>query len=103
MNTRITVGQKKNTGSRSELEGTRNGGRYTGLDFDAFTGEEVLQVFHIKARDTAFKKGVTLSELMFKMFGMATKGESLAMPVFLVAGGSGGCAGGASRMLRVAL
>jgi hypothetical protein len=86
-----------------ELERGGDRRRSTGLDLDAFTGEELFQVFHFKARDTAFEKGITLGELVFEMFGVATEGESLTMPVFLVAGGSGGSTSGASRVLRVAL
>jgi len=85
-----------------ELEG---GGdrRSISLDLDTFTDEDLLQVIYIKARDTAFEKGIALCELVFEMFGVATKGESLTMPVFLVAGGSGSCTSSASRMFRVAL
>ena len=75
--------------TRGELE--RGGDRRsTGLDLDGFTGEDLIQVFHFKARDTAFEKGIALGEFVFEMFGVATEGESLTMPVFLVAGGSGG-------------
>lgn len=51
----------------------------------------------------AFEKGNALGELMFEMFAVATEGERLTMPVFLLAGSAGGCASGASGMLRVAL
>ena len=57
----------------------------------------------MKVRDTAFEKGIALGELMFEVFGVATEGERLTMPVFLLAGGAGCCASGASGMLRVAL
>jgi hypothetical protein len=57
----------------------------------------------MKIRDTAFEKGIALGELMFEVFGVATEGERLTMPVFLLAGGAGCCASGASGMLRVAL
>ena len=95
-------GRKKRTGTRGELEG---GGdrRSTGVDLDALTDEDPIQIIHIKVRDTAFEKSFALGKPMFEMFGMATEGERLTMPVFLLAGGTGGCASGASGMLRVAL
>lgn len=95
--------REKHTGTRGELEGGRNRRRSTGLDLDALADEKIIQVVYIKTRNTAFEKGVALSKLVFEMFSVAAQGESLTMPVFLVAGGSGGCASGASRMLRVAL
>ena len=85
-----------------ELEGGGNR-RSIGLELDTFTDEDLIQVFQIKVRDTAFEKGITLGELVFEMFGVATKGESLTMPVLLVAGGSSSCTSGASRVLRIAL
>lgn len=84
-----------------ELEG--GGERNIGLNLDTFTNEDLLQVIHIKASDTAFEKGIALGEFVFEMFGVAARGESLTMPVFLVAGGSGSCASGASRMFRITL
>jgi hypothetical protein len=94
--------KKKRTGTCGELEG---GGdrRSIGIDLNALTDEDLIQIIYIKARDTAFKKGIALGELMLEMFGVATEGEGLTMPVFLLAGGAGGCASGASGMLRVAL
>ena len=94
--------EKKQTGPCGELEG---GGdrRSIGLDLDALTDEDIIQIIHIKVRNTAFEKGFALGELMFEMLGVATEGERLTMPVFLLAGGAGGCASGASGMLRVAL
>lgn len=81
-----------------ELEG--GGDRRTiGLDLDAFTDENVIQVFQVKVRDTALEEGITLGELVFEMFGVATKGESLTVPVLLVAGGSGSRTSSASRVL----
>ena len=44
-----------------------------------------------------------MGELMFEKLSVAAEGERLTMPVFLLAGGAGGCASGASGMLRVAL
>jgi hypothetical protein len=95
-------GRKKRTGTCGELEG---GGdrRSIAVDLDALTDENPFQIIHIKVRDTAFDKGIALGELMFEMFGVATEGERLTMPVFLLAGGAGGCASSASGMLRVAL
>jgi len=96
--------KKLRTRACGELEGGGNGSRGgTGLDLDAFTDEDVVDIFHIKARNTAFEKSITLCEPVFEMFSMSAEGESLSMSVFLVTGGSGGCAGGASRMFRVAL
>lgn len=85
-----------------ELEGGRDR-RSIGFHLDAFTDEYLIQVFQIKVRDTAFEKSITLGELVFEMFGVATKGESLTMPVLLVARGSGSCTSGASRVFRIAL
>ncbi len=50
-----------------------------------------------------FEKRKTLGKLVFEMFCVATEGERLTMPVFLLAGSPGGCASGASGMFRVAL
>lgn len=95
-------GRKKRTGTCGELEG---GGdrRSIDVDMDALTDEDLIQIIDIKVRDTAFEKGIALGELMFEVFGVATEGERLTMPVFLLASGAGGCASGASGMLRVAL
>jgi hypothetical protein len=95
--------KKIRTRTCGELEGGGNGRGGTGLDLDAFTDEDVLEIVHIKARNTTFEKSITLCELVFEMFGMSAEGESLTVPIFLVTGGSGGCTGGASRMFRVAL
>jgi hypothetical protein len=81
-----------------ELEGGRDR-RTIGLDLDAFTDENLIQIFQFKARDTALEEGITLGELVFEMFGVATKGESLTVPVLLMAGGSGSCTSSASRVL----
>ena len=93
---------EKRTRTWGELEG---GGdrRSIGIELDALTDENLIQIVHMKVRDTAFEKGIALGELMFEMFGVATEGERLTMPVFLLASGAGGCASGASGMLRVAL
>ena len=94
--------RKIRTGTCGELEGGSD--RVSiGLNLDALTDEDLIQIVQMKVRDTAFEKGIALGELMFEMFGMATEGESLTMPVFLLARGAGGCASGASGMLRVAL
>jgi hypothetical protein len=94
--------RKKRTGTWGELEGGGDRGSI-GVDLDALTDEDLIQIIYIKVRDTAFEKGIALGELMFEMFGMAAEGERLTMPVFLLAGGAGGCASGTSGMLRVAL
>jgi hypothetical protein len=93
-------GRKKRTCGELEGGGDR---RSIALDLDALADENSFQIIHIKVRHTAFEKGIALGELMFKMFGVATEGERLTMPVFLLAGGAGGCASSASGMLRVAL
>ena len=93
---------EKRTVTCVELEGGRDR-RSIRLDLNAFTDENLIQVFQIKIRDTTFEKGIALGELVFEMFGVATKGESLTMPVLLVAGGSGCCTSGASRVFRIAL
>jgi hypothetical protein len=85
-----------------ELEGGRDR-RTIGLDLDAFTDEDLIQVVYVKARDTSFEEGIALGELVFEMFCVATRGESLTMPILLVAGGSGSRTSGTSRMFRVAL
>jgi hypothetical protein len=95
--------KKIRTRAGGELEGGGNGRGCTGLKLDAFTDEDIVEIFHIKARNTALEKSITLCELVFEMFSMSAEGESLTMSVFLVTGGSGGCTGGASRMFRVAL
>ena len=82
--------QKKRTWARRELEGGRNGRESIVLNLDAFTNKNVIDIFHLKARNTVFEKGITLGELVFEMFSVATEGESLTMSVFLVTGGSGG-------------
>lgn len=101
-NVRIALGRRTATGTCGELEG---GGdrRSIGLNLDALTDEDFIQIIQMKVRDTAFEKGIALGEPMFEMFAVATEGERLTMPVFLLAGGAGGCASGASGMLRVAL
>ena len=106
VSTQITTalsGEKKSTGGWGKLEGGRNGRGSIGLNLDTLADKDVIDIFHFKARNTASEKGIALGELMFEMFSVATESESLAMPVFLVTGGSGGSTGGASRMLRVAL
>lgn len=109
MRTKITgapsgkLAPKKRTGTGSELERGRHGRGSAGLDFDAFTNEHVIEIFHLKARDTAFEKGIALGELVFEMFSVAAESEGLTMSVLLVTGGPGGCAGGASWMFRIAL
>ena len=85
------------------MERGRNGRRSIGLDLDAFADENVFQIFHFKARDAAFEKGIALGELVFEMLCMTTKGERLTMPILLMASSSGGCTSGASWMLGIAL
>ena len=93
---------KIRTWTCGELEGSGNR-RSTVLDLDALTGEDFIQIILIEVRDMAFEKGNALGELMLEMFAVATEGERLTMPVFLLAGSASGCASGASGMLRVAL
>ena len=73
------------------------------LNFDPLTNEYLFEVIQIKARNTAFENGITLSKFLFEVFGVTTEGECLAVPVFLMAGSTGGCASGASWVFRIAL
>ena len=85
------------------MERARDGGRGIGLYLDIFANENVVEIFHFKARDAAFEKGITLSEFMFEMLGVTTESESLTVPVLLMARCSSSCTSGTSWMFRVAL
>lgn len=52
--------KKLRTRTCGELEGGGNGRGSSGLDLDAFTDEDVVEIFHIKARNTTFEKSITL-------------------------------------------
>jgi hypothetical protein len=86
----------------SKLEGGGNR-RYRCLNFDPLTNEYIVQVIHIKARNTAFKNGITLSKFIFEVFGVTAESECLAVPVLLMTGSTCGCASGASWVFRIAL
>ena len=73
------------------------------LNFDPLTNEYLVEVVHIKARNTAFKNGITLSKFRFEVFGVTAESECLAVPVLLMTGSAGGCASGASWVFRIAL
>jgi hypothetical protein len=85
------------------LEGGGNRRRYSWLYFYPLTSEYVVQIIHFKARNTAFKDGIALSEFLFEMFGVTAKSEGLAVPVLLMTSGTRGCTSGASWVFRIAL
>jgi hypothetical protein len=85
------------------LERGRDGRRSIGLYLDTFANEKVVEIFHFKARDAAFEKGIALGEFMFEMLGVTAESESLTVSVLLMARGSSSCTSGTSWMFRVAL
>jgi hypothetical protein len=85
------------------LERGRNRRRSIGLYLDTFADEKVVEIFHFKAREAAFEKGITLGKFVFEMLSVTAESESLTMPVLLMARSSGSCTSGTSWMFRVAL
>ncbi|SRR6266571_4945874 len=63
----------------------------------------LVQVFQIKARNAAFKNGITLSKFLFETFGVTMKSECLVVPPLLMAGSACSCAGGALWVFRIML
>lgn len=91
--TAARTGKLEGGGNRSHIR----------LNFDPLTNEDLVQAFQIKARNTAFKDGIALSEFLFEMFGVTAKSERLAVPVLLMTRSARGCASGASWVFRITL
>ena len=81
-----------------KLESGRDSG-VTSVDLDALTGEDGVKVIELKAGDTVLEESLALEKLALDAFGMAARGESLTMAIFLLARGACGRAGGTSWML----
>ena len=73
------------------------------VDLNTFTVENVVEVIEVKARDVPFEKSFALKELAFDALGMAARGKSLAMTVFLMTRRARCRTGGAAGVFGVAL
>lgn len=74
-----------------------------GLDIDALAGEDGVEVVEGEGGVMAAQQRGALQELMLEALDMAARGERLAMTILLVALDARRGAGGAPRVLRVAL
>lgn len=84
------------------MEGRRDG-IVASVNVNALARENVVEVLEGEAGVMTPEKGLALQQLALDAFGVAARGEGLAMAVFLLADGACGSTGGAPRMLRVAL
>ena len=89
---------------RFELECRINmGGGIDEIRVKILPGHDGFEVIERKSGVPELEQGLTLSELVLDMLGVATGSEGLTMTVLLVADGTGGSACSASWMFGVAL
>ena len=70
---------------------------------NSLSGEDIIQVIEIEARDVTPEENLTLENLTFDFLNMASRSKSLPVPIFLVALHTGGNTGCAFGMLGIAL
>ena len=91
-------------GRRAEWADALHGGKAgDATKVDALTSEEIIEAIEGETRVVTLKEGLTLGDLEFKALGITSWSKGAAMPVFLVAGSAGCCAGGAFWVFGIAL
>ena len=85
-----------------KLEGGGDGG-VAGIDLDALTGEDVVEIIEVEGGVVSLEERFALEELALDALGVSAGCQCLTVTILLVARGAGGGAGGAAGMLGVAL